>query len=131
MSSEILHNQWQSLLSESTCSACGGLAQPSVHTRTAAAGTEEILYLAETWACSVCGLHWEDEKLRKLNESAAYAARADWIATAAGGALPGPIDARRGPQPSFPKAHFAEFWGVDNRDGARTIVTSEAETARQ
>jgi hypothetical protein len=108
MSNEILHNQWQSLLSQTTCSACGGLAQPAVHTRRAAIGTEEILYLAETWACSVCGLQWEDEKLRKLNARAAYAARAEWVANMGGGASRASIDARRGPQPSFPKAHFAD-----------------------
>jgi phage terminase large subunit GpA-like protein len=107
MSTEILHSQWQSLLSKSACSACGGLAQPAVHTHSAAIGTQEILYLAETWACSVCGRQWEDERLRKLNARAAYAARAKWIANMPGSA-PASRDALRGPQPSFPNAHFAD-----------------------
>jgi hypothetical protein len=77
-----------------------------VRTRSTAFGADTILYLAEVWACSVCGRQWEDEMLAQLNARAADEARDDWIAK-----TPGNVavheGAERAPQPSFPKAHFA------------------------
>jgi hypothetical protein len=106
MRSEFLHHHRQSLLSCPRCSACGGLSQRAVRTRSTAFDADTILYLAEVWACSVCGRQWEDEMLAQLNARAADAAREDWIAK-----TPGNVAAREGaeraPQPSFPKAHFA------------------------
>jgi hypothetical protein len=106
MRREILHKHWQSLLLRSTCTACGGLSQPAVRTRNTAVGTESILYLAEAWTCSVCGRQWEDEVLQELNGRAADAARAEWIAKTASSRPAVRGTAQRGPQPSFPKAHF-------------------------
>jgi hypothetical protein len=76
-----------------------------VRTRSTAFGADAILYLAEVWSCSVCGRQWEDEMLAQLNARAADDARADWIAKTAD--VSARRDAERGPQPSFPKAHFA------------------------
>jgi hypothetical protein len=80
MTNEILQDYWASLVSRPTCSVCGGFPQPAVRTRQAAIGTQKILYLAEQWACSVCGRTWEDHEQRKINGQAARAARNDWIA---------------------------------------------------
>jgi hypothetical protein len=106
MRSEFLHDHRESLLSCPRCSACGGLSQRAVRTRGAAFGADTILYLAEVWACSVCGCQWEDEMLDQLNARAADEACADWVAKSAGNVTVQP-GAERGPQPSFPKAHFA------------------------
>jgi hypothetical protein len=106
MRSEFLHRHGPAPLSCPRCSACGGLSQRAVHTRTTAFGADTIVYLTEVWSCSDCGRQWEDEMLGQLNTRAAEAALAAWIAERAGGAA---IE-RHGeqpPQPSFPKAHFA------------------------
>jgi hypothetical protein len=107
MRSEFLHHHRQSLVSCPRCCACGGLSQRAVRTRAAAFGTDNILYLAEVWACSVCGRQWEDEMLAQSNARAADAARAEWIANADGDDPVQHGGADRAPQPSFPKAHFA------------------------
>jgi hypothetical protein len=112
MRKEIIQRHRQSLLSGSSCSACGGLSQPAVRSRNTAVGVESILYLVEARACSVCGRQWEDATLRRLNGRAASAARTDWIAKAASSRPPPPVAGERGPQPSFPKAHFASLWRV-------------------
>jgi hypothetical protein len=106
MRSEFLHHHKQSLLSCPRCSACGGLSQRAVHTQAAVFGADNILYLAEVWACSVCGRQWEDETLAQMNARAADAARAEWIAKEADDTSDqrGP---RRATPSSFPKAHFA------------------------
>jgi hypothetical protein len=98
-----------------------------VHTRTTAVGTHKTLYLAEAWACSVCGRQWEDEKLRKLNGRAANAARTDWIAKTTGRRSVLTSGGQRGPQPSFPKAHFASQW-PPSPIAAETIGTGATET---
>jgi hypothetical protein len=129
MNNEILHNLWRSDLSHSTCSACGGSAQPAVHTRSATAGGHEILYLAEVWACSICGRQWEDDTLRWRNERAAYAARAQWIANM--NRAPSPLSAagQLGPQPSFPKAHFARIRSVGSPIRAKTVANDPGTNA--
>jgi hypothetical protein len=106
MRSEFLHHHRPSLLSCPRCSACGGLSQRAVRTRSTVFGADTILYLAEVWACSVCGRQWEDEMLAQLNARVAEEARAEWVAKTAS-EIPGPQIAERPPQPSFPKAHFA------------------------
>lgn len=112
MRNEILQRHRQSLLSGSSCSVCGGLSQPEVRSRNTAVGAENILYLAEARSCSVCGRHWEDATLRRLNGQAADTARAAWIVKTASSRPPPPDAAERGPQPSFPKAHFASLWSA-------------------
>jgi len=39
------------------------------------ADTETVYYLAFTWACSVCGNSWIDDRLERLNAQAEQAAR--------------------------------------------------------
>jgi hypothetical protein len=129
MRNEILHRHGQALFSCSSCSVCGGVSQRAVRTRKTAVGAERILFLAEAWACSVCGWQWEDETLQKLNGRAADAARTEWIAKTAGSrsALSGA--AQRSPQPSFPKAHFSSVWRIDSPIEEETIVTGAIETS--
>jgi len=125
MSNEIHQRHMQSLLAGSSCSVCGGLAHPAMRTRDTAVGAESILYLAEARACSVCGRQWEDDTLQRLNGRAADAARTEWIVKKASSRPPAPDAAQRGPQPSFPKAHFAGVWRVVFPIEAETTVTGE------
>ena len=128
MRNTILRRHRQALFPGSTCWVCGGLSQPAMRTRNTTAGAESILYLAEARACSVCGRQWEDDTLRRLNGVAADTARTEWVAKAASSRPPPPGAARRGPQPSFPKAHFAGVWRADVRIEGKSIRTCEIGT---
>ena len=56
------------------CDRCGGAPSRAVRSRRVA-DTETVYYLAFTWACSVCGNSWIDDRLERLNAQAEQAAR--------------------------------------------------------
>ena len=55
------------------CDRCGGAPSRAVRSRRVA-DTETVYYLAFTWACSVCGNTWIDDRLERLNAQAEQAA---------------------------------------------------------
>jgi hypothetical protein len=56
------------------CDRCGGAPTRAVRSRRVA-DTETVYYLAFTWACSVCGNTWIDDRLEHMNAQAERAAR--------------------------------------------------------
>ena len=56
------------------CDRCGGAPSRAVRSRRVA-DTETVYYLAFTWACSVCGNTWIDDRLERMNAQAEQAAR--------------------------------------------------------
>jgi hypothetical protein len=56
------------------CDRCGGTPTRAVRSRQVA-DTERVYYLAFTWACSVCGNSWIDDRLERVNAQAEQAAR--------------------------------------------------------
>ena len=57
------------------CDRCGGAAGRAVRTREAGAQPEKVYFLAYSWACTVCGHSWVDDRLERLNARAAEGAR--------------------------------------------------------
>jgi hypothetical protein len=56
------------------CDRCGGAPSRAVRSRRVA-DTDTVYYLAFTWACSVCGNNWIDDRLEYMNAQAEQAAR--------------------------------------------------------
>ena len=56
------------------CDRCGGAPSRAARSRQVA-DVETVSYLAFTWACSVCGNTWIDDRLERLNAQAEQAAR--------------------------------------------------------
>jgi hypothetical protein len=57
-----------------SCDRCGGAPSRAVRSRRVS-DAETVYYLAFTWACSVCGNTWIDDRLERLNAQAEQAAR--------------------------------------------------------
>ena len=56
------------------CGRCGGSSVRAARTRQLV-GQQSVYYLAYQWACSVCGHAWVDDRLERINASAAFEAK--------------------------------------------------------